>query len=454
MRIAIIGFGFSGLMATANLVRVATGPLTLYIIASDLSGKGLAYGTINPEHLLNVRAGNMSAFADNPAHFVRWLQSDAGKYAAAAHTLTTTLGANDFAPRMLYGEYLSAIWQQTQELAAEKEIDIKLVVATASRIMSGKPLSVLTERGDAIAVDQVVLATGNESRPALRELDAGFVIQNPWSASVLDKAVKSEGPVVLLGTGLTSVDMMLSLKKAAYGGPIIAISRRGLLPQPHIEAVVEYVWDKDALLAHTSLASLMRRVARAIAEHQAKGGDWRAVIDGLRPYTQRLWQKLSTHEQQRFFARLLPYWNVHRHRMAPQIVQKLTDEIADGHLRVLSSRKFEAAMEDGRAKLTVTNGHGVPQVIYPSAIINCIGPELRLQQTAHNLLKQLLADKLAEIPPCGIGLAADPHYRVFGEAYPALYATGSLMTGQFLESTAVPELRVQAAAIAKSILNN
>jgi uncharacterized NAD(P)/FAD-binding protein YdhS len=453
MRVGVIGFGFSGLMVAANLVREATAPLALYMIATDLSGKGLAYGTINTEHLLNVRAGNMSAFADVPTHFVQWLESDAGKYAAAAQKITSALGATDFAPRALYGDYLSAIWQQTQELAAEKKIEIKLVVTRASRVMPGKPLSVLTERGDAIAVDRVVLATGNDSRSALRELDAGWVIQNPWGSGALDKAVKSDGPIVLLGTGLTAVDMVLSLKRAAYSGSIVALSRRGLLPQPHTAvSVSEYVWDKEVLLTQTSLVGLMRHVARAITEHREKGGDWRAVIDGLRPYTQRLWQKLSTREQQRFFARVLPYWNVHRHRMAPEVARRLAHEIEEGHLRVLSSRKMEATMEDGKAKLTFTTSHGgAPQVIYPSAIINCIGPELRLPQTAHNLLKQLLADRLAEVPLCGVGLSTDPQYRVLGEAYPALYATGSLMTGQFLESTAVPELRVQAAAIARSI---
>lgn len=452
MRLAVIGFGFSGLMVVANLVRQAAAPLALYVIASDLSGRGLAYGTLNPEHLLNVRAGNMSAFPEVPDDFIRWLASEPGKYAAATRKVKPGLGAADFAPRALYGDYLAGIWQATQQLALDKALELKLAAAAATRITADGTLAVMTDRGDAIAVDKIVLATGNESRAVLHELEPGIVIQNPWAQGALDKAVSGKGPVVLLGTGLTAVDMVLSLKRAAYNGPIIALSRRGLLPQPHVAAPHDFQWDETRLAASISLPALMCTVRRTIREQMTKTGDWRSAVDGLRPHTQRLWHRLPARDQQRFLARLLPYWNVHRHRMAPEVAMRLAREIEEDHLRVLSSRKLVAAMEEGKAKLTVTTGQGAMQDIYPSAVINCIGPELRLPQTAHNLIKQLLADRLTEIPPNGVGLAADPRHRVFGEAYPNLYAIGSLMTGQLLESTAVPELRVQARDIARHML--
>jgi len=42
-------------------------------------------------------------------------------------------------------------------------------------------------------------------------------------------------------------------------------------------------------------------------------------MDGLRPHWDMLWRRLPEHEQRRFLQHVARYWEVHRHRMAPQV---------------------------------------------------------------------------------------------------------------------------------------
>lgn len=413
--IAIIGFGFSGLMLVANLVRRASESIEIYIIDPALNARGMAYSTPYREHLLNVRAGNMHAFADEKDHFTQWLAQHHPHYTP-----------QDFVPRMIYGDYLESIWNSTQELAAEKKIFLKLVPSTAVAVkLHGDALAVLTERGDAIAVQQAVLATGNEVKPAQAPIER--VLQEPWAPGALAQAAKEQGPILLVGTGLTAVDMVLALRAEGYAGSIIAYSRNGLLPQPHRDygpAAALDAGEVNALQTLRQWSGWLRRMTR---------GEWRGVIDGLRPFTQSSWQKLRTRQQQIFFCRAASFWSVHRHRMAPQIAQQLQHEIGAGALHVVNRAKFKTLNQS------------------PTLAINCTGSELNVQRSASPLVKNLLAQGLIEPHGNGVGIAVDAHCRAWGEAYPRLFSIGALMTGQLLESTAVPELRVQAREIAEAL---
>lgn len=441
-RVAVIGFGFSGLLVTANLVRMAEEPLLIYIIAPDAEmGWGVAYSTHDVQHLLNVPAGRMGAFAGAPEGFFRWLSSYDGAQAMQALGMAASMDEASFAPRRLYAAYLTAIWQETQEIAAQKGHQLKLVPSAAVAMTPPPSLSVRTERGDAIALDQVVLATGHELRPVLAALPQNSVVQDPWAIDWATVAAW-ESPVALMGAGLTAVDMVLSLRAAGYTREILAFSRRGRWPQPHRAGARALVLSAEELGALPNLRALLRWVREKIRTH---AGDWREVVDGLRPHTQVLWQRLSARDQQRFLARLLPYWNGHRHRMAPEIATRIAAEMAAGTLRVLVNPSLEP---EGEAIALVTDGARD----VPSRIINCTGPQLEIARSRSPLLRQLQAEGLIEPHGTGLGIAVDPEGRVWGAAYPALHAVGPLMTGQWLESTAVPELREQAARVAHGLL--
>lgn len=434
MTLAIIGFGYSGAMVLANVVRAAAAPCTVYLITETLDPRGVAYATRNPFHLLNVRAENMSAVAEDADHFVRWLaQHHAGHYTA-----------KDFVPRSIYGDYLEAIWQETQALAQQKHILIRHVPSRAVAIQQGTVPAVLTARGDAIAAPHIVLAVGHEVKPILTGLPAASVLQNPWKDDAFADAAAWASPVALMGMGLTAIDVLFSLRHAGYTGEVIACSRRGYVPQAHQDTVRAFAFAAEEIAAQKTLRGMLRMVRRAVAHH----GDWRAVVDALRPHTQALWQRLSPRDQQRFLTRLSPLWNTHRHRMAPEIAARLAAERASGGLRLLSAPDLAVkATED--ALLLTCDG----ETVTPSRLINCTGLELNLARSANPLLRQLLAEGLVEPHGSLLGVVADPSLRAWGRLHPHLFVLGSLLTGQLLESTAVPELRVQAARIAHSILS-
>lgn len=426
--IGIVGFGFAGLMVTASLVARAKPGTTLYLIADDFSGHGLAYGTRETVHLLNVPAGRMGAYANDIGGFHAWIHSAQGALACQQLGLAARYEATDFAPRALYARYLSDIWHATQEQAAERGVILKLVETRATRVVTEQGLAILTARGDAIAVEQVVLALGNETKAIAWQAESTKVIQTPWAEDALAGAAGWQSPVMLVGAGLTAVDTVLSLRAAGYRGEIIAASRHGRWPAAHKLHLSNFEFKKDEILAHKSLRQLLRYVRCAMVET----GEWRAVIDGLRPFTQTLWQKLSAREQQRFLRWVLPIWNVHRHRMAPQIAAQLA---ADKKLRLEACRDVAARAKELGA----------------CHVINCTGSELDARKSRNALMKQLLADGVVEPHANGLGVAVDHHCRAWGAAYPHIHVIGSWMTGQLLESTAVPELRVQAAAIAERL---
>jgi uncharacterized NAD(P)/FAD-binding protein YdhS len=441
-RIGVIGFGFSGLMATANIVRMAQRPVTVCII-DDEQGFGPAYNTRNPDHLLNVRAAGMSAFADDPDGFVHWLQGDAARIAKAELGIENSFSAQDFVPRALYGAYLESIWRDTQAMAVTKNLHIKLLPCRGVAVQAGAPYTLLTARGDAIAVDAIVLAVGHEPKPVFPEITSPAIIQNPWAKDALAGAAQWASPVLLIGSGLTAVDAVLSLRRAGYTGAIIAASRHGLLPQVH-GAVPSGMADAGAgeIPAVRTLAQMVR-LLRGMLQTT---GDWRVAVDALRPATQTLWQRLSTPEQKRFLTRLATLWGVHRHRMAPAIGAQIEAEIAHGTLRVVG--KGIAVREEGGRLSAEVSG----EVVNPSRILNCMGLELNLARSKNPLLRQLLAEGWVEPHATGLGVAADPYCRAWGGAHPNLFVLGSLLTGQLLESTAVPELRVQAALIARQLV--
>ncbi len=445
MRVAILGFGFSGAMVAANLVRSATAPLTLYIVDEKASALGVAYATENPEHLLNVRAANMGAFAEDAEGFAHWLTTDAAKQAQAKRGIRGSFAGSDFVPRALYGDYLQTIWQETQEIAAQKKLDIKLVPSRAVALQAGV---VLSERGDAIAVDSIVLAVGHETRPIVPQLASAAIIQNPWAEGALTDAAQWQSPVMVMGTGLTAVDTVLALRSAGYTGMILACSRHGLLPEMHAAPTAVFACTPQEIAAQKNLQQLQQWLHTKIREVS----DWRVVIDALRPHTQRLWQQFATSDQKRFLQRLLPFWNVHRHRMSPDIAARMDAEITAGSLHLLRSKRMSVVIqENGMFHATIGDARG-EHAYQPSRILNATGLELNLARSANPLLRQILAEGIVESHVNGLGITADSQLRAWGTLHPHLYVVGSLLTGQLLESTAVPELRAQAATIAKAIV--
>ncbi|MFL6733081.1 MAG: FAD/NAD(P)-binding protein, partial [Sphingomicrobium sp.] len=276
--VAIIGCGFSGALQAINLVR-HEGPRATVIERRSEAGKGVAYSSLHPQHVLNVRAAKMSALPDQPNHFVNWLTHH-------GHPFTGT----DFVPRQVYGTYL-------QDLLAETVRDsggrLKLVQADVESVEYDGNARVHLSSGEVVTADRAVLAVGNlppHDPDGFRSsaLPARLYQTDPWAFGMLD-ALDPDADVLLLGTGLTMVDVCLLLKATGHRGKIFAVSRRGLVPHRHDEPHAPP--SRRSENPRGGLAEMTKDV-----RSRARVIDWQDAVDELRPVTQSLWRGLS-HDQ-------------------------------------------------------------------------------------------------------------------------------------------------------------
>ena len=443
--IAVVGAGFSGSMAALHLLAALPRHWSVLLCErGNAFGRGLAYGTQAADHLLNLRAATMSAFPDRPNHFSDWLARLAGdptEAAAAAGIRHTPAGT--FAPRGLYGRYLAALL--TEALTAEGAPRLRLV-HDAIVDLEPRPggVTLRTEGGQAFAAAGAVLAMGHVAGPggppSAHRLD-------PWAPEAFGR-LHPHLPVLVVGSGLTMVDAVASLRGQGFSGKILALSRRGLLPRVHAPTRPWPVPD----VAPDDLASLTRltqRIRREIAAAQAAGQDWRDVVDVLRPIVDNLWRALPAAERARFLRHLRPFWDVHRHRAAPPSAVAVADEIAAGRLEVRAGRILAIADEPGQAVVTIRpRGASADVALTVQAILDAtgIGP---ISESADPLLRRLAARGLARPGPFGLGLDAGPDYRLrSAKAGRLLWTLGPLLRGTLWECIAVPDIRNQAVEVA------
>jgi len=451
--VAIVGGGFSGACLTAALLR-ACGPSTSVVLIerAGCPGRGVAYGTQCAGHLLNVRAQNMSAIADDSQHFFRWAQIH----------YDCRVEPGDYVPRRVYGQYVESVLREARQATAAT-FEWKRDEAISVKPIKGKA-EITLRSGNKIVADKVVMALGNfppanPKFPGQKETSLCY-ISNPWAARVLDD-IDQDGSVLLVGSGLTSVDVAISLRERGFKGKIHLLSRHGLLPQPHKPAQPwPAFWNDESPRTARGLLRLVRSQVRQ-AENQ--NSDWRAVIDSLRPFAQKIWRSLPLPEQRRFLRHLRAYWDVHRHRVAPQIGKMLAEELDEGRMEVHGGRVVEYAQDndgdnnnnDDRFELTYGDRHsGALRTLRVDRVINCTGPDADVRRIDDPLLKNLLQQGLARADSLSLGLDTEDDGALLdarGAASELLYTLGPLRKGKLWESTAVPEIRMQAADLAISL---
>ena len=248
-------------------------------------------------------------------------------------------------------------------------------------------------------------------------------------------------PVLLIGTGLTMVDVVLSLEAAGHRGTITAASRRGLVPRAHADGG----GTADASDApEGDLVALIRWLRRTSA-----GAGWRAAVDSLRPGTQRLWQSMGETQQRRFLRHARPWWDVHRHRIAPEVARQIRGAIEEGRLEVLAGRITSVEPVDDGLQIGIARRGAEGRSIARTAAFafNCTGPLGSIERTRDPLLRQLLDDGLVAPDALGMGIAVDERSR----AGLRMWAVGPPTKGRFWEIVAVPDIRVQAQAVAADI---
>ncbi|MEP9384656.1 FAD/NAD(P)-binding protein [Nocardioides cheoyonin] len=436
-RIAIIGGGASGTLTALNLLR--SGPETAEVTVFEPSGRlgrGVAYSTTDARHLLNVRAHDMSALRDVPDDLLDW----------AAET-GRPVAPSDFVPRRDYAVYL-----QDRVAAAGARHPGRLRVV-ASAVTDVEPVDgrflVATAGGVEEEYDVVVLAYGN---PAPRPLsvdgaelpEAPWHLANPWDVARI-AALPDDATVVLVGTGLTAIDTAITLLGDAPGRRVVMVSRHGLLPEPHSDAPqpqLSLTIPEGPLTAD----GLARFFEDEVADARARGIDWRAVVNALRAPTQSLWQRLPESERIAFLARYARHWEVRRHRMAPQIAALIDGYRREGRLAVCAGGLVSVDTDGARPVVELADAK-----VAADAVVNCTGPLLDVTRTGNPLLRALRRRGIIAPDPLRLGVLSTPEGEVLdaaGRHVPGLFTVGPPRKGVLFETTAIPEIRVQAAEVA------
>ncbi|MGH8278605.1 MAG: FAD/NAD(P)-binding protein [Gammaproteobacteria bacterium] len=446
--IAIIGAGFSGTATAVHLLaRHGELPLTIALINRHASlGRGVAYGTHSPSHLLNVPAGRMSLFPDRENDFLEF-----------AYRRDNAVTAASFVPRSLYGEYLHARLDAAAAQAPKMRLTIMTGEVTALNLEHHYAVLDFADRRQ-LQADRVVLAVGNypPSNPPVPDhgvIASGRYVRDPWSPGALDD-IPMDRPVLLIGTGHTMVDMALELDRRGFRASLMALSRRGLLPQPHRDqpARTQLPPPAELFAGPASIHHYLRSVHAAVKKGTQHDHDWRDVVAALRPVTQALWQALPDAERRRFLRHLQPYWDTHRHRTAPATATRLHALRASGHLQIRAGRLLE--LRPGGNDIDVRwqpRGHTLSEQFHVACVINCTGPETRLNRLSDPLICNLLAQKLLTPDRLGLGVAINSEGAAFdgtSQASHVIYYTGPLLRARDWECTAVPELRVAALRLA------
>ncbi|WP_139982564.1 FAD/NAD(P)-binding protein [Nocardioides litoris] len=440
-RVAVIGGGASGVLTAINLLARSTDPGLRVEVheASGIVGRGIAYGTNDPAHLLNVRSRHMSAFPDVPSDLIDW-----------ARRTGRSDDPQAFLPRLDYATYL----QDRLAQVADHRLSIR-----AGRVDDVVPVGggQLEVRGGDVTstVDSVVLAYGNQRpRPLVLDGDelpaASWHLADPWDLGAL-RVLPDDATIVVVGTGLTAVDTVITLLAEGPRRRVVMVSRHGRLPEAHVEQQ-STAWVQPVPEGPLTADLLAAHVREQVAAAAAQGVGWRAVVDGLRAATTPLWKRLPLGERRRFLAVHAREWEVRRHRMAPEVAARIRAYEDDGRLSVLGGGVASIADRGTHAQVTVGE---VPTPIVAHAVVNCTGPSTDVTRSSDPLLLALRERGLVVPDALRLGIDTLDGGEVVGESgavVPGMYAVGPPRKGTLWESTAIPEIRAQAAAVADGVI--
>lgn len=417
-RVAIVGGGFSGTMLAARLAE--RGVASSLINRTGDFGLGVAYSTTFGGHLLNVRSAKMSALADKPDHFVRWLEANAPDHA----------DPDAFAPRRLFGRYVR------DRLTQVETAHPGLIERITGEVCVIQPDGVALADKRRIAAEAVVLATGNPApRTASGDTTPG-VIPDPWAPGALDQ-IGADDDIVIIGTGLTMVDMVLVLEAGGWRGRAFALSRRGLLPRAHSDLPETPTAPGSAL----TTGPVSARLAEARRSSDRQG--WREMMEGLRPLTTELWCASDTPTRSRIVRHLRPWWDVHRHRIAPEVAAVIYRLYTDSRLVIVAGRVRGIESSPEGVSVSWRPRRGPPMAPLTARwVIDCTGPGHAPETDP--ITGPLLATGRARLDPLRLGLDLDPTGRVLdadGQPDPTLFVLGPPARAAFWETIAVPDIR-------------
>jgi uncharacterized NAD(P)/FAD-binding protein YdhS len=448
LRVAVIGGGLSGSLCAMRIAMLAGHRVHITLVErrSPQLHRGVAYSATLSQQLLNVPAGNMSLFPERPTDLLEYIATELPQ-----------VGAEDFLPRDRYGAYVAQRFREV--FPAERADGLTVVPAAAvALVRAERGYGVQLDNGDRLTADVVVLALGNAPPAHVPGLTPAALahpgyIDWPWRHGVLG-AIAPDDPVFFAGAGLTMTDLLLSLDDQGHRGPVIVVSRNGRLPLPHAPRA-PYTPRQPMPEAPYIVLDLMRWLRREAALSAADGVPWQQLMDHVKPYVRTWWQGMDAGERARFLRHARPFWEVHRHRMPRDVRDRLVTMVHSGRVRLWAGRVVEVAPE-GELLRVVVRGRAAPRptTVRVRHLVNCTGPQADTRRLDQPLIADMLARGLATWDALHLGLATDAIGAVIdveGRPSPDLFAVGPLCKATLWECTAVPEIRVQARALAERI---
>jgi uncharacterized NAD(P)/FAD-binding protein YdhS len=440
--VGVIGGGFAGSLFALKLSAIQPDWTILLVEANARVGRGLAYGACGPQHILNVPVSRMEVGLE--PSFADWLTKRPGRLREALEENGRLTEA--FVPRQLFGDYLEQ--QLSAALEGNGNGGIRRVHGEAMAI-SQKPRQIMLDDGRALAVDFVVLATGNQP-PALplRAKPSDRIVVDPWAPGALD-AIGPQTSLLLVGSGLTMIDTLLAIEAKGHEGRIHVVSRHGLLPHAHQPGGS---W-RPVLAAGVSPRQALRIIRANVREARSQSVPWQRVFDSVRPAVASIWHNWSLAQRAQFLRHLRAIWDVHRHRMAQRVGDVVERLVTEKRLTVSAGRVLVLNEEKNGITAVLKPRTGKAQLLEVGAVVNCTGPQMDLRQSTHPLLAMLQHQGLVHSDPLGLGLESEDCALKASDGTVSdwIYALGPLTRPAWWEIVAVPEINAQIERLVHKI---
>lgn len=445
--VAIIGGGFSGATVAWHLARALSAPAAILVIEPrPRLGEGLAYSTADPSHRINVPAARMTMDCAEEGGLQHWIETSGAGLSPGSRAANGAL----FPQRRLVADYVNANLQPY--LATGR---IRHLRARAIEVVRKAGFRIRLDDGGELAANRVVIATSHPPPGIPRALaalrDSPRLIADPsGQGRQLAAVAQSARQVLVVGTGLTSADVIASLDRQGFAGRILALSRRGLRSRGHAFDYPESTVDFAEKPARSAL-ELLRRIREAVRRDSDAGLPWQAALDQVRRDGQAIWAALPQAERGKLLRWLRVWWDVHRFRIAPQVEEVLDRLIAQDRLRIVSGRLLAAHEAPGGIEVDWHARRVAPQSELFDAVILTTGPAHGdiLQSSA--LLDAMARAGLIRPDPLGLGLEVTDHCRAVGgdgRPVPGLLVAGPLARGHVGELMGIPEVTAHAEAVA------
>ena len=446
-KVVIIGGGLSGVLAAMRLAEMEDGPeITLIEKDPEKLGRGVAYQQEFTHQPLNVIAANMSLFPNMPDDFVKWLSENSFRY----NHLIKNISAASFVPRKIFGDYVVERLKEVHD-KIEGRFQIRIDEAI-SIIGTERGRTVVLLSGVTLQASKVLLALGNFP-PADILSDNTDVkndsryFSNPWTDKVYQN-IKGDENILLVGTGLTAVDVVLGLQIRNFSGKIYMLSRSGRLPLPHFISSQKYSWNAPYLLSPKDLFQSIRSCIQNNPDVP-----WPLILDSIRPFTQQIWKFWNTEEKAIFLKRFRPFWEIARHRIPLESAQILEKLIKSNTLIVSKGKIISSQKKENGLATIFKNAEGEKTITFQK-IINCTGPESNYRKIKFPIIQDLIERGKVVPDALGLGISCNENGEIINKdnaVEEGMWCIGPMRKAALWETTALKEIRDQVEELVKNM---